>query len=138
MAPPAGLLWPKEGIVAAQSHTYVVAATLRCPMPNIPSDIAFSDSVKAQQARRGSRRMDARVEAGDGWPDSVTPDLAQFISGITSFYLSTASATGQPYIQRRGGPAGFLKVIDDKTLGFADYGGNRQYITLGNLAENPR
>ena len=107
-------------------------------MPSTPSDIAFSDSVKAQQEKRGSRRMYARVETGDGWPDTVTPDLAQFIAGMDSFYLSTASAAGQPYIQHRGGPAGFLKVIDEKTLGFADYSGNRQYITLGNLAENPR
>lgn len=107
-------------------------------MTDKPSDTVFSTSVKAQQAARGSRRMFERMEAGDGWPDVVTPDLASFIAGISSFYLATASAAGQPYIQHRGGEPGFLKVIDDKTLGFADYAGNRQYITLGNLAENPR
>ncbi len=107
-------------------------------MTDKPSDIAFSDSVKAQQKQRGSRRMFERMEASDGWPGVITPDLASFIGGVDSFYLATASAQGQPYIQHRGGKAGFLKVIDDKTLGFADYAGNRQYITLGNLAENPR
>jgi uncharacterized protein len=107
-------------------------------MTEKPSDIAFSDSVKAQQKQRGSRRMFERMEASDGWPDTITPDLALFIAGMGSFYLATASASGQPYIQHRGGSPGFLKVVDDKTLGFADYAGNRQYITLGNLAENPR
>lgn len=107
-------------------------------MTDKPSDIAFSPSVKAQQKQRGSRRMFERMEKADGWPDVITPDLARFIAGIGSFYLATASADGQPYIQHRGGTAGFLKVIDDKTLGFADYAGNKQYITLGNLAENPR
>lgn len=102
------------------------------------SDIAFSESVKAQQQQRGSRRMFERMEAMDGWPDVISPDLARFIADIGSFYLATASAAGQPYIQHRGGEPGFLKVVDDKTLGFADYAGNRQYITLGNLAENPR
>lgn len=102
------------------------------------SNIAFSESVKAQQQQRGSRRMFERMEAMDGWPDVISPDLARFIADIGSFYLATASATGQPYIQHRGGDPGFLKVVDDKTLGFADYAGNRQYITLGNLAENPR
>lgn len=106
-------------------------------MTEKPSDIAFSPSVKAQQQQRGSRRMFERMEAGDGWPDAVTPDLAAFIADVRSFYLATSSAAGQPYIQHRGGQAGFLRVVDDKTLGFADYGGNRQYITLGNLAENP-
>jgi predicted pyridoxine 5'-phosphate oxidase superfamily flavin-nucleotide-binding protein len=107
-------------------------------MTDKPSDIAFSESVKTQQAQRGSRRMYERMEAHEGWPDVITPDLASFIAGINSFYLATASAAGQPYIQHRGGQPGFLKVIDEKTLGFADYTGNRQYITLGNLAENPR
>lgn len=102
------------------------------------SDIAFSESVKAQQQQRGSRRMFERMEVMDGWPDVISPDLARFIADIGSFYLATASAAGQPYIQHRGGEPGFLKVVDDKTLGFADYAGNRQYITLGNLAENPR
>jgi predicted pyridoxine 5'-phosphate oxidase superfamily flavin-nucleotide-binding protein len=72
------------------------------------------------------------------WKDSVTPDLAAFLAGRDSFYLATASAEGRPYIQHRGGPAGFLKAIDDKHLAFADFGGNKQYITAGNLSENDR
>lgn len=107
-------------------------------MSDIPSDVAFSDAVKAQQQHRGSRDDFRRMEDGDGWPDVITPDLARFISGMRSFYLATASASGQPYIQHRGGQPGFLNVLDEKTLGFADYAGNRQYITLGNLSENPR
>lgn len=104
----------------------------------IPSDVAFSAAVKGEQERRGSRAAYARVEQGNGWPSTVTPDLAQFIVDVRSFYLATASAAGQPYIQHRGGAPGFLRVLDERTLGFADYAGNRQYITLGNLAENPR
>ncbi|MDX2308918.1 MAG: pyridoxamine 5'-phosphate oxidase family protein [Hyphomicrobium sp.] len=102
------------------------------------SDIAFTPSVKAQQTRLGSRAQYARMETGKGWSDRVTPDLAQFLGTVRSFYLGTANVEGQPYIQHRGGPAGFLKVIDEKTLGFADLSGNRQYITAGNLADNPR
>jgi predicted pyridoxine 5'-phosphate oxidase superfamily flavin-nucleotide-binding protein len=78
------------------------------------------------------------MEEHGGWQSAITPDLARFIAGMRSFYLGTASADGQPYIQHRGGPPGFLKVLDPGTLGFADYRGNRQYITAGNLAENPR
>lgn len=104
----------------------------------IPSDVAFSAAVKGEQERRGSRAAYARVEQGNGWPSTVTADLAQFIADVRSFYLATASAAGQPYIQHRGGAPGFLRVLDERTLGFADYAGNRQYITLGNLAENPR
>ena len=102
---------------------------------NYPSDIAFSDSVKRVQAARGSREAYARVEQR-GWQTTVTAELAAFIADMDSFYLATASASGQPYIQHRGGPRGFLHVIDDRTLGFADFSGNRQYITTGNLAEN--
>ena len=101
-----------------------------------PSDVAFTPSVKAAQARRGSRAMYARIEDGDGWETTVTDDLAAFIADRDSFYLATANAKGQPYIQHRGGPKGFLRVVDDKTLGFVDYAGNRQFITLGNLADN--
>jgi uncharacterized protein len=107
-------------------------------MKHPPSDVAFSGAVKAEQTRRGSRTQFERVEQGSGWPNSVTPDLATVLAAARSFYLGTASAAGQPYIQHRGGPAGFLRALDDKTLAFADYGGNRQYITAGNLAENPR
>jgi len=102
------------------------------------SDVAFSDAVKAEQARRGSRTGYARMAEKQDWRDRVTPDLAAFLAERDSFYLATASATGQPYIQHRGGPKGFLKVLDDQTLGFADFGGNKQYITLGNLSENDR
>jgi len=102
------------------------------------SDIAFTPAVKAVQSRKGSREAYERVEARGGWQSRITPELAAFIAAQTSVFLATASADGQPYIQHRGGPAGFLRVIDDKTIGFADFAGNRQYITQGNLAENPK
>jgi uncharacterized protein len=102
------------------------------------SDIAFTPTVKAIQARRGSREAYERLEQRDGFRKGITPELAAFIAGLDSVYLGTASADGQPYIQHRGGPKGFLKVLDEQTLGLADYRGNRQYITTGNLAENPR
>jgi hypothetical protein len=107
-------------------------------MAQIASDVAFTPSVKAEQARRGSRNQYERMERLKGWPTTIAPDLAAFIADARSFYLATASADGQPYIQHRGGPVGFLKILDDKTLAFADYGGNKQYITTGNLAENPK
>jgi len=102
------------------------------------SDIAFTPSVKEVQERLGSRKSYAQMEENGGWESTVTPELADFLVERDSFYLGTASAGGQPYIQHRGGPKGFLKVIDERTLGFADFGGNHQYITLGNLAENDR
>ncbi len=102
------------------------------------SDIAFTPAVKAEQVRRGSRAQYERLEQGRGWASVVTPDLAQQLAAVRSFYLGTASAEGQPYIQHRGGPPGFLAVLDERTLAFADLAGNRQYITAGNLAENPR
>ena len=105
---------------------------------NTASDVAFSDSVKAIQERRGSRKQYARMEQQGGWESTVTPELAAFIAQRDSAYLGTASAAGQPYIQHRGGPKGFIHVLDEKTLAFADFAGNRQYITTGNLAENDR
>jgi len=102
------------------------------------SDIAFTPSVKAIQTRRGSRQGYAAMEARGGWNTVITPDLAQFIAQQRSVFLSTASADGQPYIQHRGGPPGFLHVLDEKTIAFADFAGNRQYITTGNLAENSK
>jgi predicted pyridoxine 5'-phosphate oxidase superfamily flavin-nucleotide-binding protein len=105
-------------------------------MPPATSDVAFTPTVKAVQERRGSRASYARLEEKGGWRDRVTPELAAFIAARDSFYLATANGSGQPYIQHRGGPTGLLKVLDDRTLGFADYSGNRQYITTGNLAEN--
>jgi predicted pyridoxine 5'-phosphate oxidase superfamily flavin-nucleotide-binding protein len=92
--------------------------------------------VKAVQTTKGSRASYAKAEKR-GWRTLVTPDLTEFLSGLDMFYLGTASAEGQAYIQYKGGSPGFLKVLDGRTLGFADYGGNRQYITLGNLSENP-
>lgn len=105
---------------------------------NYASDIAFTDSVKAIQSRKGSRKMYARMEKSGGWQTEITPDLAGYIAAQRSFFLGTANADGQPYIQHRGGPPGFLKVVDNKTLAFADYRGNRQYISQGNLTDNPR
>jgi predicted pyridoxine 5'-phosphate oxidase superfamily flavin-nucleotide-binding protein len=102
------------------------------------SDVAFTPSVKAVQTRKGSRRAYARVEESGGWETRLTPDLIALIEAQTSVYLATASADGQPYIQHRGGPPGFLRALDDKTLGFVDFAGNRQYITFGNLLENPK
>ena len=101
------------------------------------SDIVFTPAARAAQAERGSARAyDKRIAAG--FPDRVTPELAAFISELDTAFLATVSAAGAPYIQHRGGPKGFIKVLDDKTLGFADYAGNRQYITISNLAENDR
>jgi predicted pyridoxine 5'-phosphate oxidase superfamily flavin-nucleotide-binding protein len=102
------------------------------------SDIAFTPAVKAIQERKGSRKGYARMEEKGGWQSEVTGDLAQFIAERDSLYLATASADGQPYVQHRGGRPGFLKVLDDTTLAFADFKGNRQYITAGNLAENDK
>jgi hypothetical protein len=101
-------------------------------------DVAFSTSVKAIQTRKGSRASYAKREARGGWESAVTPELAAFVAERDSFYLATASADGRPYVQHRGGPKGFLRVVDERTLAFADFRGNRQYITLGNLAENDR
>lgn len=102
------------------------------------SDIAFTESVKAIQSRKGSRDMYARMEQNSGWQSEIPPDLAGFIAAQRSFFLATVNANGQPYIQHRGGPPGFLKVIDRQTLAFADYQGNKQFITQGNLTDNPR
>ncbi len=102
------------------------------------SDIAFTPSVKAVQERLGSRRGYASMEQRGGWNDVVTPDLAAFIAERDTMFIATANAEGQPYIQHRGGPRGFLKVLDEHTLGFADFRGNRQYITVGNLVDNPK
>ncbi len=115
-----------------------MSTTTHPPRREYPSDIAFTPAVKAIQNRKGSRSSYARMERGEGWQTAVTPELAGFLADLDMFYLGTANAEGQPYIQYRGGPPGFLKVLDEHTLGFADFGGNRQYITLGNLAENPK
>ncbi len=105
---------------------------------NSSSDVAFTPSVKAAQARKGSRPHYERMEEQGSWETRITPELTNFIEAQTSVLLATATSQGQPYIQHRGGPPGFLKVLDEKTIGFVDFVGNRQYITVGNLAENPR
>ena len=103
------------------------------------SAIAFTPTVKAAQEKHGSRasyaKMEQRSDQGP-WRDVVTPELREFIAERDSLYLGTAGADGQPYIQFRGGPQGFLKVLDEHTLGLADFAGNAQYISLGNLSEN--
>ncbi len=105
-------------------------------MREYTSDIAFTDAVKKIQMRKGSRDIYANMEQRGSWQDTITKQLADFIAERDSFYMATVSSEGQPYIQHRGGPKGFLKVIDDHTLGFADFVGNRQYISYGNLEEN--
>jgi predicted pyridoxine 5'-phosphate oxidase superfamily flavin-nucleotide-binding protein len=102
------------------------------------SDIAFTQTVKAIQTEKGSRSGYARMELAGGWETRVTPQLAEFLAHLDMFYLATSNAEGQPYVQYRGGSPGFLKVIDENTLGFAEFGGNRQYVTIGNLRENPK
>ena len=103
------------------------------------SEIAFTPAVKLAQEQRGSRTAYANMERQGRrgpWNDVVTPELADFIAERDSLYLGTASADGQPYIQHRGGPKGFVKVIDEHTLALPDFAGNAQYISLGNLSEN--
>jgi predicted pyridoxine 5'-phosphate oxidase superfamily flavin-nucleotide-binding protein len=102
------------------------------------SDVAFTPAVKAVQAHKGSREAYARVEQNGGWRTEIDDNLATFLAAQDSMYLATASADGQPYIQHRGGPKGFIRILDRNTLAFADYSGNRQYITQGNLSENPK
>ncbi len=102
------------------------------------SDVAFTPAVKEIQTRKGSRDAYADVEQRGGWRTEIDENLAAFLGETNSLYFSTASANGQPYIQHRGGPKGFVKILDKTTLAFADYRGNRQYITQGNLSENPK
>ncbi len=102
------------------------------------SDVAFTPAIKAVQTRLGSRGLYQRQELAGSWATTVTPELAAFIAGQNSLFLATSSAEGQPYIQHRGGPPGFLRVLDEHTLAFADFRGNRQYISVGNLSQNPK
>jgi len=102
------------------------------------SDIAFTDTVKAIQEKKGSRRAYANMEHNGGWKTDISDDLKSFIEAQISVFLATANSEGQPYIQHRGGPPGFLKVLDNNTIGFVDYNGNRQFISSGNLADNPK
>jgi uncharacterized protein len=102
------------------------------------AELTFTPNVKAEQAARGSRRAYQRFEQGEDHQNVLGPQESAFISMRDSFYMATVSETGWPYIQHRGGPAGFLKVLDEKTIGFADFGGNRQYISVGNLKSDDR
>ncbi len=108
------------------------------PAAAYPSDIAFTPAVKALQQARGSRHAYARLEQGRGWQTGITDDVRGFIEAQTTLFMATANLDGQPYIQHRGGPAGFLHVLDEHTLAFADFTGNRQFVSTGNLADNPK
>jgi hypothetical protein len=101
-----------------------------------PDEVMFSAAVRAEQARRGSRETQVRRAAAGRFARKLSADLITFIAERDSAYLATASAAGQPYVQHRGGPAGFLRVLDEHTIAFADYAGNKQYISIGNLGEN--
>ncbi len=109
---------------------------ISAPMP--ASDIAFTAAVKSVQSARGSRGAYAKMEARGGFRTAITDDLRAFLADVDTAFLATTNAAGQPYAQHRGGPKGFIRVLDETTLGFADYTGNRQYITTGNLMENDR
>ncbi len=102
------------------------------------SDVAFTPAVKAIQASKGSRQAYARMEQRGSWETTITGELAAFIAEQNSFFMATANTEGQPYIQHRGGPRGFLRVLDETTLAFADFRGNKQFISLGNLVDNPK
>jgi uncharacterized protein len=105
---------------------------------NLTSDIAFTDSVKRIQERKGSRHAYARMEQGAGWQSAISGELKAFIEDQISVFLATVNAEGQPYIQHRGGPAGFLRVLDAQTIAFVDFSGNRHFISTGNMSENPK
>jgi uncharacterized protein len=102
------------------------------------SDVAFTPAVKAIQTRKGSREAYARVEEHGGWRTEIDEKLAGFLANTNSFYMATATRDGQPYIQHRGGPKGFIKILDKTAIAFTDYAGNQQYLTQGNLTENPK
>lgn len=108
------------------------------PMKQPSSDVAFSPAVKAVQAERGSRAAYARIERGGGFATAVDDDLRGLLAAIDTAFLATASADGQPYVQHRGGPRGFIRALDDHTLAFLDFAGNKQFVTAGNLRENDR
>jgi predicted pyridoxine 5'-phosphate oxidase superfamily flavin-nucleotide-binding protein len=116
---------PKEAFSMTDTRTY-------------SSDVAFTPAVKSIQARKGSREAYAHVEQNGGWRTEIDERLAGQLADTNSLYLATATADGQPYIQHRGGPKGFIRILDKNTIAFADYSGNRQYLTQGNLLENPK
>ena len=100
--------------------------------------LVFTPVIKALQERHGSRRQYARLEQGVDTPVRLGPDEAEFIGDRDTFYMATVGATGWPYVQHRGGPKGFLKVLDEHTIAFADFGGNKQYVSTGNLMTDDR
>jgi predicted pyridoxine 5'-phosphate oxidase superfamily flavin-nucleotide-binding protein len=102
------------------------------------SDVAFTPAVKEIQTRKGSREAYARVEEHGGWRTEIDDKLAAVLANTNSFYMATATKDGQPYIQHRGGPKGFVKILDKQTIAFTDYAGNQQYLSQGNLTENPK
>ena len=108
------------------------------PAPAYPSDIIFTPSVKALQQARGSRHAYARMEQGRGFRTGIDDEMRGFIEAQTTLFMATANLDGQPYIQHRGGPPGFLHVLDEHTIAFADFTGNRQFVSTGNLADNPK
>jgi predicted pyridoxine 5'-phosphate oxidase superfamily flavin-nucleotide-binding protein len=131
-----------ERSILRERGGYIAAFAIDgCPMSDThtySSDVAFTPAVKAIQTRKGSREAYAQVEANGGWRTEIDERLAAFLAETDSFFLATASADGQPYIQHRGGPRGFVRILDKKTMAFTDYSGNRQYITQGNLSENTK
>ena len=108
------------------------------PEAAYPSDIVFTPSVKARQQAHGSRHAYARMEQGRGFRTDIDDEMRGFIEAQTTLFMATANLDGQPYIQHRGGPPGFLHVLDDHTIAFADFTGNRQFVSTGNLADNPK
>ena len=114
-----------------------MADPLPDPRPRA-GDVAFSEAVKRVQSERGSRKVYARVESAGGFATEVTDDLRGFLAEVDTAFLATASKDGQPYVQHRGGPKGFIRALDEHTLAFVDFAGNRQYISTGNLSENDR
>src|SRR6266446_9094152 len=131
----------EERILLRERRPIAADRSRRAPMSGTQvysSDVAFTPAVKVIQARKGSRDAYAHVEENGGWRTEIDDKLEGFLAATDSFYLATATADGQPYIQHRGGPKGFVKVLDKTTIAFADYSGNRQYITQGNLSENPK
>jgi predicted pyridoxine 5'-phosphate oxidase superfamily flavin-nucleotide-binding protein len=123
-------------LLAAPTPHIADVSTERMTPPS--SDIAFTPSVKRLQQQRGSRELYARVEAGGGFETDVTDVLRAFLAQVDTAFLATATADGQPYVQHRGGPKGFIRAIDDRTLAFVDFVGNQQHVTTGNLEDNDR
>jgi predicted pyridoxine 5'-phosphate oxidase superfamily flavin-nucleotide-binding protein len=122
----------EENFVTSDQASPAAEAALR------PDEVMFSPSVRAKQECHGSREAYARRAAAGGFAQELSADAVAFIGQRNSAYLATAGADGQPYVQHRGGPVGFLKVLDPRTVAFAEYPGNRQYISAGHLAENAK